>query len=256
FNIFSNIAFGFYTNIIPVKNDPAQTWISWIYSSDKSPAKIDSTAYALLTPYFNNVKEGLQTGNWSKANKSIEDMSDYQQVWGKDIVPSKSKVNLEILYNHLNTFFYLMIIYSFLQMTMIILGFAEVLSSGSKYNYSIRTLTKILLGLIIIALTFQALALGVRWYLSGHAPWSNGYEAIIFISGIGVLAGLILYRNRNAFIPAAGALVAMIMMGFAHGGSMLDPQITPLEPVLNSYWLMVHVGIITSSYGFFGLSAV
>jgi len=256
FNIFSNIAFGFYTNIIPVKNDPAQTWISWIYSSDKSPAKIDSTAYALLTPYFNNVKEGLQTGNWSKANKSIEDMSDYQQVWGKDIVPSKSKVNLEILYNHLNTFFYLMIIYSFLQMTMIILGFAEVLSSGSKYNYSIRTLTKILLGLIIIALTFQALALGVRWYLSGHAPWSNGYEAIIFISGIGVLAGLILYRNRNAFIPAAGALVAMIMMGFAHGGSMLDPQITPLEPVLKSYWLMVHVGIITSSYGFFGLSAV
>jgi cytochrome c biogenesis factor len=48
----------------------------------------------------------------------------------------------------------------------------------------------------------------------------------------------------------------MIMMGFAHGGSMLDPQITPLEPVLKSYWLMVHVGIITSSYGFFGLSAV
>jgi ABC-type transport system involved in cytochrome c biogenesis permease subunit len=48
----------------------------------------------------------------------------------------------------------------------------------------------------------------------------------------------------------------MIMMGFANGGSMLDPQITPLEPVLKSYWLMVHVGIITSSYGFFGLSAV
>src|SRR5690606_37840425 len=72
----------------------------------------------------------------------------------------------------------------------------------------------------------------------------------------GVLSGLLMYKNRNAFIPAAGALVAMIMMGFAHGGSMLDPQITPLEPVLKSYWLMVHVGIITSSYGFFGLSAI
>src|SRR5690606_11844159 len=117
-------------------------------------------------------------------------------------------------------------------------------------------LTKILLAIMVLALAIQATALGVRWYLSGHAPWSNGYEAIIFISGIGVLAGLLLYKNRNAFIPAAGALVAMIMMGFAHGGSMLDPQITPLEPVLKSYWLMVHVGIITSSYGFFGLSAV
>ncbi len=256
FNIFSSIAFGYYTNIIPVKNDPAQTWRSWIYSSDENPVDIDQTAYNLLTSYFNGVKEGLRTGKWNNADKSIEAISEFQQDWGKDIAPSASKVNLEILYNHLNVFLWLMIVYSFLGVFMIILGFAEVFSSGSKHNHIIRLLTKILLGIMILALAIQAVTLGVRWYLSGHAPWSNGYEAIVFISGIGVLSGLLLYRNRNAFIPAAGALVAMIMMGFAHGGSMLDPQITPLEPVLKSYWLMVHVGIITSSYGFFGLSAV
>ncbi len=256
FNIFSSIAYGYYTRIIPVKNDPAQTWRSWIYSSEQNPVEIDKTAYAFLTNYFNGVKEGLQTGNWSKADKSIEDISEFQQVWGKKIVPPASKVNLEILYNHLNVFFWLMIAYSFLGVFMIMLGFAEVFSSGSKYNHMIRMLTKTLLGVMVVALAIQAIGLGVRWYLSGHAPWSNGYEAIVFISGIGALSGLLLYRNRNAFIPAAGALVAMIMMGFAHGGSMLDPQITPLEPVLKSYWLMVHVGIITSSYGFFGLSAV
>jgi cytochrome c-type biogenesis protein CcsB len=256
FNIFSNIAFGYYTQIIPVKNDPAQTWRSWIYSSEENPVEIDKTAYAVLTPYFNGVKEGLKTGNWNKADKSIKDVSEFQQVWGKKIVPSASKVNLEILYNHANVFFWLMIAYSLLGMCMIILGFAEVFSSGSKYNRMIRILTKTFLGIMVAALAIQGVALGVRWYLSGHAPWSNGYEAIVFISGIGVLSGLLLYRNRNAFIPAAGALVAMIMMGFAHGGSMLDPQITNLEPVLKSYWLMVHVGIITSSYGFFGLSAV
>src|SRR5690606_28252354 len=139
---------------------------------------------------------------------------------------------------------------------LVVLGFSDVFSLGFRYNYITRILTKLLLSIMILAMAVQAVALGVRWYISGHAPWSNGYEAIIFISGIGVLAGLLLYRNRNAFIPAAGALVAMIMMGFAYGGSMLDPQITPLEPVLKSYWLMVHVGIITSSYGFFGLSAV
>jgi cytochrome c-type biogenesis protein CcsB len=43
---------------------------------------------------------------------------------------------------------------------------------------------------------------------------------------------------------------------FAHGGSQMNPQITPLVPVLKSYWLMIHVAIITSSYGFFGLSAL
>ncbi|HTO14950.1 MAG TPA: cytochrome c biogenesis protein CcsA [Edaphocola sp.] len=256
FNIFGNVAFGYYTQIIPVKNDPNQKWRSWIYSSDENAVEIDKTAYDLLSNYFSGVKEGLKTGNYSKADQSIEEISAFQQVWGKKIIPSTSKVNLEILYNHLNIFFWLMITYSLLGMAMIMLGFAEVFSSGSKFNHLIRMLTKGLLGIMIVALAIQATALGVRWYLSGHAPWSNGYEAIVFISGIGVLSGLVFYRNRNAFIPAAGALVAMIMMGFAHGGSMLDPQITPLEPVLKSYWLMVHVGIITSSYGFFGLSAV
>lgn len=256
FNIFSNIAFGYYTQVVPVKNDPAQTWRSWIYSSGENAVAIDQTAYPLLTNYFDGVKEGLKTGDWSKADRGLEDIHEFQQTWGKDIVPAPSKVKLEILYNHANVFFWLMIAYSLLGICMVVLGFAEVFSSGSKYNRMIRMLTKTLLGIMIVALVIQGAALAVRWYLSGHAPWSNGYEAIIFISGIGVLSGLLLYRNRNAFIPAAGALVAMIMMGFAHGGSMLDPQFTPLEPVLKSYWLMVHVGIITSSYGFFGLSAV
>ncbi len=160
------------------------------------------------------------------------------------------------MYNHLNVFFWLMIVYSLLGASLTGLGFGEVLSDRTKYNRVIKRATKALLAVMVAAITVQAIALGVRWYLSGHAPWSNGYEAIVFISGIGVLAGLLLYKNRNAFIPAAGALVAMIMMGFAHGGSLLDPQITQLEPVLKSYWLMIHVGIITSSYGFFGLSAV
>ena len=256
FNIFTNIAYGYYTKVVPVKNDPEQRWRSWIYSSEERSVEVDKTAYALLTGYFDGVKVGLKTGDWNKADQSLENLSEYQQYWGKDIVPSEQKVNLEILYNHLNIFFWLLIAYSILGILMIILGFAEVFLSGSKYKHIIRTLIKTLLVIMLMALTTQTLTLAVRWYLSGHAPWSNGYEAIIFISGIGVLSGLLLYRNRNAFIPAAGALVAMIMMGFAHGGSMLDPQITPLEPVLKSYWLMVHVGIITSSYGFFGLSAV
>ena len=35
----------------------------------------------------------------------------------------------------------------------------------------------------------------------------------------------------------------------------LNPEMTNLVPVLNSYWLMIHVSVITSSYGFFGLCA-
>jgi cytochrome c-type biogenesis protein CcsB len=38
--------------------------------------------------------------------------------------------------------------------------------------------------------------------------------------------------------------------------NLLDPEITPLQPVLKSYWLMIHVAVITSSYGFLGLAAI
>ena len=36
----------------------------------------------------------------------------------------------------------------------------------------------------------------------------------------------------------------------------VDPQITNLVPVLKSYWLTIHVSILTASYGFFGLGAI
>jgi ABC-type transport system involved in cytochrome c biogenesis permease subunit len=36
----------------------------------------------------------------------------------------------------------------------------------------------------------------------------------------------------------------------------LDPVITPLMPALNSPWLILHVTVITASYGFFGICSV
>lgn len=256
FNIFNNIVYGYYTKIIPVKNDIAHSWTSWIYSSEESAIEIDETAYQFITQYYNAIKASANSGDWSIADEKLNDIKAYQLEWGKNVMPSQSKIDLEILYNKTNIFLWLMIVYSVLGFTLVVLAFIEVLSRENRFGRWIHRLTLFFLGLMCLTFVLHLIGLGVRWYLSGHAPWSNGYEAIVFISSIGVLAGLILYRNRNAFIPAAGALVAMIMMGFAHGGSMLDPQITPLAPVLKSYWLMIHVGIIASSYGFFGLSAV
>jgi cytochrome c-type biogenesis protein CcsB len=36
----------------------------------------------------------------------------------------------------------------------------------------------------------------------------------------------------------------------------MNPQVTNLVPVLNSYWLSIHVAVITASYGFLGLGAL
>lgn len=246
--IFNEFFSGQFMRIVPVKNDANHTWHSWLDQKFEP----DMESQQVMGPYFAEVLAAQKTGDWSKADAELIKLSDYQQKWGKAVVPAKSKVDLEVFMNKADINFKLLIFYTLVGGLLLILGFVELFRPSKILNKIIKTI--IAIGLI--GYTCHFLGLVARWYISGHAPWSNGYEAIIFISWVGITAGLILYRNSNALIPASGFMVAVIMMGFAHGGSALDPQITPLVPVLKSYWLIVHVAIITSSYGFFALSMI
>ncbi len=246
--IFNEFFSGQFMRIVPVKNDPNSTWHSWLDQNFEP----DMESQKVMGPYFAAVVAAQQSGNWSQADAELKKLSDYQQNWGKNVVPARSKVDLEVFMTKVDINFRLLIFYTFIALILVVLGFVHLFRPG-------RVLDKIIKTVLIIGLigwVLQLLGLMGRWYISGHAPWSNGYEAIVFISWVGITSGLVLYRNSNALIPAAGFTVAVIMMGFAHGGSALDPQITPLVPVLKSYWLIIHVAIITSSYGFFGLSFV
>ncbi|KFF19747.1 cytochrome c biogenesis protein CcsA [Chryseobacterium sp. JM1] len=268
--IFNEFFSGQFMRIVPVKNDANHTWHSWLDQKFEP----DMESQQVMGPYFAEALTAQKTGNWSKADAELAKLSDYQQKWGKAVVPAKSKVDLEVFMNEVNINFKLLIFYTIIGGLLLIFGFVELFKPSKALNTAIRII--IYVGLVGYILHF--LGLVARWYISGHAPWSNGYEAIIFISWVGISAGLMFYfgfgrlsladkavlaakqlitKNKsNALIPASGFMVAVIMMGFAHGGSALDPQITPLVPVLKSYWLIVHVAIITSSYGFFALSMI
>ncbi|SEH75653.1 cytochrome c biogenesis protein CcsA [Epilithonimonas hominis] len=235
-----------YFRTVPVKNDSNHTWNS-VMTPD---FEADENAQAVLGPYLSSVLMATQGGSWAKADAELKKVEEYQQKWGKNVVPSETKVKLEVLMNTLDINFKLLIFYTIIGGLLLVLGFVELF----RPRKILHNVIKALIYIGAIGYIFHFLGLVGRWYISGHAPWSNGYEAIIFISWVGISAGFALYRNSNTLIPAAGFLVAVIMMGFAHGGSALDPQITPLVPVLKSYWLVVHVAIITSSYGFFSLS--
>ena len=250
FTILDNIAKGYYLKMIPIKNDENHAWTSWIKQGET--LDIDTVALAFFNKYFNNLGKAQKNNDWKTVNNVADEIGAYQQKWGKDVVPPQTKVNIEVFYNHFEPFFLVMIAYSVVGTLLLILAFLQLLFEKPY----IRKMINIVLIAGLAVFLVHAVGLGLRWYISGHAPWTNGYEAVVFISWIGVLAGGILYRNGNAFLPAAGCFVAVIMMGFAHGSSLLDPQITPLVPVLKSYWLIIHVAIITSSYGFFGLGAV
>jgi ABC-type transport system involved in cytochrome c biogenesis permease subunit len=85
--------------------------------------------------------------------------------------------------------------------------------------------------LIIIIFAIHTSGLGLRWYVSGHAPWSNGYEALTYIAWATVLAGLI-FSSRSSITLSATAVLAFLILHTAHL-SWMDPQITNLVPCLN-----------------------
>jgi ABC-type transport system involved in cytochrome c biogenesis permease subunit len=122
---------------------------------------------------------------------------------------------------------------------------------GVKQN---KWINRSFIGLIAFGFAIHTAGLIVRWYISGHAPMSNGYESMIFVSWVTLLAGFIFRKFADLALSATAILGGFTLM--VANLSFMDPQITNLVPVLKSYWLTLHVSVITGSYGFLGLGAI
>jgi cytochrome c-type biogenesis protein CcsB len=145
--------------------------------------------------------------------------------------------------------------YLVLGLVLLLVYFVRIFAKTSdKWTRIIFWTSRIFTVLTVVIFVYHGTGLGMRWYISGHAPWSNGYEAVVFIAWATVIAGFI-FSRKNPVVLAGTAILASMMI-FVTELNLLDPEVTNLQPVLKSYWLMIHVAIITSSYGFLGLAAI
>jgi cytochrome c-type biogenesis protein CcsB len=247
--------------VVPIPGDPNGTWI-WPFAQELKEK--DRTGNDLATNFLRTVYAVTQgESKFSEAQQYLtplktlqwETVEEYRKLRPLEDFPTKSKINAEITYNEFKIFDKIQSIYFILGFVLLILFFARTLYTPKVSTEKwFSRITLPFTALIIVVFVAHGFGLGLRWYISGHAPWSNGYEAIIFIAWSTVLAGL-LFLKKNPVVLAATALLAAMML-FVTELNLLDPEITPLQPVLKSYWLMIHVAIITSSYGFLGISAI
>ena len=248
-----NICFAVFSGgifrLFPLPNDSNNTWLA--YTSVNDFTGNDSLFVANIMPmYFRGIKDGLENNNWSSADSIVSYMHKFQARYGNEVLPEKSKINLEIITNKLKLFSKLFLYYFILGLLLI--SFVIIKLFQDKKWVSI--FISILQFLVISGFIIHTIGLVARWYISGHAPWSNGYESMIYIAWATILSGLI-YTKKSALTLAATAVVSGLLLMVAHL-NWLDPEITNLVPVLNSYWLMIHVSIITASYGFLVLGAI
>jgi cytochrome c-type biogenesis protein CcsB len=194
--------------------------------------------------------EAIISGDHDDATQITRAIVASQERFASYELPDRSKISAEILYYRMKIFERLFPVYATTGVIMlIILVFTVILGRGST-----SLILKIMASLLAAAFLIHTFGLGLRWYVSGHSPMSNGYETMIFISWVTLLAGFI-FAMRSWFAMSATAVLAGLTLLVAHM-SFMDPEITALVPVLQSYWLTLHVSVITASYAFFGLGAL
>ncbi len=250
-NIAYMVYYGDLFKIFPKPADTSKNNISnkW-YSPLAAMKEFEERDSKIIKMMVSGLITGLAASNYEEAAKYLGLIVQYQQKIGKNIIPSKDKINSEILFNKLSIFSKLTIAYIIIGLILFVVSFLTVFNkswSSSKIN----TIFFVILAVLFALHTF---GMGHRWYVSGHAPWSNTYESLVYIAWSAMFAGVVFFR-KSLMALSATVVMAGIFMFTAHLTG-IDPQITNLVPVLKSYWLTIHVSIITGSYGFLAIGAM
>jgi cytochrome c-type biogenesis protein CcsB len=245
-NVVFMIYKGDFLKLFPLKNG-THDWASPQDAVQKSAAPEDSVYIKGIIPAL---AEAVQTNNTASVRQITQSVGEYQAKFSQYSLPSQSKTNAELLYYKLSIFERLFPYYATVGLIMLI-GLITMVINGKK---EASLLVKSLGWLLFAGFLFHTLGLGLRWYIAGHAPMSNGYESMTFISWATLLAGFI-FSRKSAFVLSAAAVLGSMTLLVAHM-SFMDPEITNLVPVLKSYWLTLHVSVIISSDGFLGVGAI
>ena len=257
-NLLSNAIEGRILRIFPLPNDDNNTWISpFVFKRDSTyRANIDDKIYVQMidnavSGYLYTLNESKTTGNYDMPKKVLASIKTAQQQYGAEVMLSDEKIDAEILYNKYDVFKNLFMWYFTASLILLTIIIVHIFKHKSKI---LKFLIKVFIAIIILLFIVHIGGLIWRSYLSKHAPWSDTYESLIYVAWSVALFGLLLGRQSKLTI-AASAFVSSIILMVAHW-SWMDPAIANLQPVLQGYWLMIHVSVIVASYGPFAIGFI
>lgn len=247
-NIFHQLINYQLVKLFPKSDDPGQKWYAPGDNLSDYQGQDSLFVATIFYNYLADVRDAVKSGNWSPADEILELISTYQ--YRRNTIPelTADKIALEVKYNHLDVFRWCKIGYLSLGGLLLISSFLLFFRTDRRIHYILRILTVF----VLLVFIFQMVGIGMRWIIGGYAPWSNSYETMVYAAWATVCAGLIFVRRSPITFSLATLFAGIIL--FVSGLNWMDPQINPLVPVLKSPWLMFHVAVIMSAYGFFGIS--
>ncbi|PIE87309.1 MAG: hypothetical protein CSA03_00970 [Bacteroidetes bacterium] len=253
YTIVTDVAFWRLMKIIPSQNDPNGGWYV-PYSPELTGA--DTLGNERAANFFKALANVDKTGSEKQAHELLKELKSYQrEVAGEDACPSVEDVEMEIRYNKMNIVKNSAYVYGLVGFILLIVFFIGIFVNPSeKSRKRMKVISLILIGVLGLTFLYHGYGVYMRAMITGYAPWSNGYEAMVFIALVIMFVGFLPYK-KYPVVTAAAAILAFLVL-FVSQMNLLDPEITPMQPVLKSYWLMIHVAIITGSYAPLGISCL
>ena len=237
--------------VFPVPEDVNNKWVSFPEIDEFNFSGADSLYVKNVLPlYFQTLKLSRESNDYIQSEELLESISGFQRKFGEDVIPSSNKINAEITYNRVDIFNRLYRYYLLSGLGLLIVLIFQIFYDNKLNSLLVKGLKYIIYTLFFL----NTLGLISRWYISGHAPWSDAYESMIYVAWSAVIFGIIFGRKSN-FTLASATFVSSIILSIAHM-NWLDPSIANLQPVLDSYWLMIHVAVIVGSYGPFTIGMI
>ncbi len=243
-NLMESALSGSILRIFPIPNEPNNKWISYLELEHAGLKGMDSTYTKSILPlYFGTLGHAVQTKNYKTADDLLESINGFQKKFGSKVRPSEEKIELEIAYNKYDLLQKLPYWYMFASILMFTFTILQIFKDSKLMRILVNSMH------VIVAILFvlHTITLGARWYISEHAPWSNAYEAIVYVAWSTMFFGLAFDIKSKLTVASATFVTSMILS--AAYMNWIDPEIANLQPVLNSYWLMIHVAVIVASYG-------
>ena len=230
--------------------------VAWYTSAGKpappsSPGYADSKALSAVVEAQGNLMGAWQDRDAARVNQAAVSLAAALEQVNPAVYPPQIKRDAEVLYN------------KFARLT--VPGAAFYFTAFVLFLLAARTASPRLrlwgLRFMTVGFLIHTLSIGVRWWLVGSVfpPIKNEFESVMFSAWFGVVVGFILELRRSQGIFAAAAcfvgtlsLMAIFSAPYVTGIE-IGGEIAPVQGILMSYWLYIHVTMVTAAYSLIGM---
>ena len=225
---------------------PLEGSVKWFGCEDPLP-ELDPGEELFIRESIELIREQARIGNWAEVSRYVAQIKKYQEKNAASVLPSAARVRAERAYNAI-------CLPKIPFLLAITIGIILFVLSGIWLSRGKKTPVKLQKTLAVVSwllFAFLTAVLALRWFASGHGPFTGTYCVMMLIAWMSTLAMSLLYRKMPLLQPLGFLLAGFTMLLATMSGA--NPRLTHLMPVLQSPLLSIHVLSMMIAYTLLGL---